>query len=50
MQLTYRIPKSATSVRLGAANALNHRHTEVYGGSTVGGVYYVSLVYDGIFK
>jgi outer membrane receptor protein involved in Fe transport len=49
-QVSYRLPKVATTVRIGATNALNYRHTEVYGGSTVGGIYYMSLTYDGIFK
>jgi outer membrane receptor protein involved in Fe transport len=49
-QVSYRLPKVATTVRIGATNVLNYRHTEVYGGSTVGGIYYMSLTYDGIFK
>lgn len=49
-QVSYRFTKLATSLKVGAANALNSRHTEVYGGPTTGGVYYASLVFDGIFK
>ncbi|MCX6275992.1 MAG: TonB-dependent receptor [Bacteroidetes bacterium] len=49
-QMSYKFPKVATTVKVGATNAFNNRHTEVYGGGTVGGVYYLSLVYDGIFK
>jgi hypothetical protein len=49
-QMSYKFPKIATTVKVGATNAFNNRHTEVYGGGTVGGVYYLSLVYDGIFK
>ncbi len=49
-QVSYKFPKLATTLKAGATNAFNSRHTEVYGGGTVGGVYYLSLVYDGIFK
>jgi hypothetical protein len=49
-QVSYRLPKVATTVRMGITNALDNRHTEVYGGSTVGTICYMSLTYDGIFK
>lgn len=49
-QVSYRFTKLGTSLKIGSTNALNNRHTEVYGGPTVGGVYYASLVFDGIFK
>jgi hypothetical protein len=45
IQFSYNLPKVNTSIRIGAVNALNYRHTEVYGGPTIGGVYYVSLTY-----
>ncbi len=50
VQASYKMSKLATTLKLGATNALNNRHTEIYGGGTTGGVYYLSLVYDGIFK
>jgi iron complex outermembrane recepter protein len=49
-QISYRVTKAATTIRVGSTNAMNNRHTEVYGGSTVGGIYYMSLTYDGIFE
>ncbi len=49
-QVSYRFTKMGTTLKIGATNALNHRHTEVYGGPTTGGIYYASLVFDGIFK
>jgi len=49
-QISYKMPKMATTFKIGATNLLNHRYTDVYGGGTLGGMYYVSLLYDGIFK
>lgn len=49
-QVSYRIPKAATSVKLGASNLLNYYHQDYAQGISVGGIYYVSLLYDGIFK
>jgi iron complex outermembrane recepter protein len=49
-QISYRVTKAATTVRIGSTNALNNRHTEVHGGPTVGGIYYMALTYDGIFE
>ncbi len=49
-QVSYRIPKVATSIKLGASNLLNYYHQDYAQGITVGGIYYVSLLYDGIFK
>ena len=50
LQMNYHLSKVATTIRLGSTNMLNYYHTEFYAGPSVGGVYYVSLLYDGIFK
>jgi len=50
VQLNYRFTKLATTLKIGASNVINNRHREIYGGPTVGGVYYASLTFDGIFK
>jgi iron complex outermembrane receptor protein len=47
-QVSYRIAKAATTVRVGVTNALDNRHTEVYGGPTIGAIAYMSLTFDGI--
>ncbi|MBP9883973.1 MAG: TonB-dependent receptor [Chitinophagales bacterium] len=49
-QVSYRIPKAATSIKAGASNLLNYYHQDYAQGISVGGIYYVSLLYDGIFK
>jgi len=49
-QVSYRFTKIATTLKVGAANALNKSRREVYGGPQVGGVYYASLLFDGIFS
>ncbi len=49
-QLSYRMPKIATSIKAGASNLLNYYHQDYAQGISVGGIYYVSLLYDGIFK
>ncbi len=50
VQVSYRFPKVATTLKVGATNALDYRHTDVYGGGTTGAIYYVALRYDGLFK
>jgi iron complex outermembrane receptor protein len=49
-QLSYRVPKAATTIKAGASNLLNFYHQDYAQGISVGGIYYVSLLYDGIFK
>jgi outer membrane receptor for ferrienterochelin and colicin len=49
-QMSYRLPKIATSIKAGASNLLNYYHQDYAQGISVGGIYYVSLLYDGIFK
>jgi iron complex outermembrane recepter protein len=45
-QVSYKIPKWRSMVRLGGQNVLNNRHVEVPGGPTLGSLYYVQFVYD----
>lgn len=49
-QISYRIPKAATSIKAGASNLLNVYHQDYAQGIAVGGIYYISLLYDGVFK
>jgi hypothetical protein len=48
-QLSYRVRQSGTSFKLGASNLLNFYHQDFAQGPSIGGLYYVSLLYDGIF-
>ena len=47
-QVTYKIPVINTSVKLGASNLTNHYYTTSFGSSQIGGLYYVTLVYDDV--
>jgi hypothetical protein len=49
-QMNYRITKAATTIKAGASNLLNFYHQDYSQGISVGGIYYISLLYDGIFK
>ncbi|MEO6169204.1 MAG: TonB-dependent receptor, partial [Chitinophagales bacterium] len=48
-QVTYAIPAAALSIKAGASNLLNYYHQDYAQGSSIGGIYYISLLYDGIF-
>lgn len=50
LQVSWRVPEAATSIKLGASNLLNYYHQDYAQGISVGGIYYVSLLFDGIFK
>ena len=45
-QVSYRVPKSKSVIRLGGSNVLNHYARTGYGSPAVGGVYYVSYGYN----
>ncbi|MGE5108647.1 MAG: TonB-dependent receptor domain-containing protein, partial [Sphingobacteriales bacterium] len=47
-QITYRLPKANTSIKMGGANLLNNRHLEYAGGPAIGGLYYVAVTIDGL--
>ncbi len=49
-QMSYKIPEYKTTLKVGAANLLNNRHIDIYGGPTVGGLYFVSLSFDELFN
>jgi outer membrane cobalamin receptor len=48
--LFYPISKINSVVKIGATNLLNSYYTTSYGSAQVGGLYYVSLVYDKMWK
>jgi len=45
-QVSYKVPKIKTVFKLGATNAYNFRHIEIYGGPTVGAMYYLQVMFD----
>lgn len=49
-QVNYKIPKANTTIKLGGSNLTNHYYQTSLGNPTVGGLYYVSLLFDEVFK
>lgn len=49
-QVTYRIPAWKATVKLGAANLLNKQYIQYAAGPTVGGLYYTTLIFDGLLS
>ncbi|MBZ5856305.1 TonB-dependent receptor [Flavihumibacter profundi] len=48
-QLTYRIPAWKAYIKVGAANLFNTHYIQYAAGPTIGGLYYTTLVFDGLF-
>ncbi|MFT4022665.1 MAG: TonB-dependent receptor [Flavihumibacter sp.] len=48
-QLTWRIPVYKASLKFGAANLFNKRYIQYAAGPTIGGLYYTTLIFDGLF-
>ena len=49
-QVTYRVPKVKSTIKLGGTNVLNNRHIQYAGGPTIGALYYVAITIDGLLK
>jgi hypothetical protein len=49
-QVSYRLPKMKSVVKLGGSNLFNLRYFQSLGGPTIGAIYYVSLTFDEMFK
>lgn len=49
-QLSYKLPSMKSVVKIGANNLLNNRVYQAYGSPTVGGMYYISLTFDEMFR
>ncbi|SFE93323.1 Outer membrane receptor proteins, mostly Fe transport [Chitinophaga sp. CF118] len=49
-QVNYKIPKAKATIKLGGSNITNHYYQTSLGNPTVGGIYYVSLLFDEVFK
>ncbi|WP_210488179.1 TonB-dependent receptor [Rufibacter aurantiacus] len=47
-QVTAKLPKLKSSVKLGATNLFNKRYYQFAAGPTIGGLYYVALTIDGL--
>lgn len=49
-QITYKLPRLYSSVKIGGANIFNERYYQYIGGPTIGALYYVSVTVDGLLK
>lgn len=47
-QLTVRLPRYHSTIKIGGADILNHRYIQYAGGPTIGGLYYVAITVDGL--
>jgi hypothetical protein len=49
-QVTFRLPKLYSQIKVGGADILNHRYLQYAGGPTIGALYYVAITVDGLLK
>lgn len=49
-QVTFRLPKLNTQLKLGGADIFNQRYIQYAGGPTIGGLYYAAITVDGLLK
>jgi hypothetical protein len=47
-QVTVRVPKLKSSLKVGGTNIFNNRYTQFAAGPTIGGLYYAALTVDGL--
>ncbi len=50
VQLSMRLPSIKSMIKMGGSNVLNHYYTTSFGGAQVGGLYYLTFVYDQLFN
>ena len=50
VQLSMRFPSIKSIIKMGGSNVLNHYYTTTFGGAEIGGLYYLSFVYDQLFN
>ncbi len=49
-QISYRLPRQKSVIKIGANNLFDNQVYQAYGSPTVGGLYYVSLTFDEMFR
>jgi iron complex outermembrane recepter protein len=49
-QVTYRLPKIKSTVKLGGTNIFNDRYVQYAAGPTIGGLYYIAVTVDGLLN
>lgn len=48
VQVTYRVPESKTTLKIGGSNIFNANYIQYAGGPTLGGLYYAAITIDGL--
>lgn len=49
-QVTLRVPKVKSTIKLGGTNIFNNRHVQYAGGPTIGALFYVAITVDGLLN
>lgn len=49
-QVTYRVPQSKASIKVGGTNLFNKNYVQYAGGPTLGGLYYAAITFDGLLN
>jgi iron complex outermembrane receptor protein len=49
-QVTYRLPKVKSTIKIGGTDILNNRHIQYAGGPTIGALYYAAITIDGLLN
>lgn len=49
-QVSFKLPKIKSTLKVGGSNVLNNRYIQYAAGPTIGGLYYVALTVDGLLK
>ena len=49
-QVSYKVPSFKSTVKLGGTNLLNHYYAQGYGLARIGGLYYLSITFDELFR
>lgn len=49
-QVSYKIPSVKSTLKVGGSNVLNNKYIQSGGGPNIGGLYYVSVIFDELFR
>jgi iron complex outermembrane recepter protein len=49
-QVSYRVPSIKSTIKLGGSNILNKKYIMSGGGPNIGGLYYISVIFDELFR
>jgi outer membrane receptor for ferrienterochelin and colicin len=49
-QVSVKVPKMKTTIKVGASNIFNHRYIQFAAGPTIGALYYAAVTIDGLLK